>query len=451
MKRFPACVVVFSAVLLLHSDGLAATMLDEGLARATGAIRPTPQQLASFLRGATEIAPRRVALAGQLPRVIDNSTKPWFPPVGDQGGLGSCVQWAEVYYSSTYAWCMENAVPAVRFQMSPKWTYNWLNQGSTGGTYSGTGYEMAKDHGLLTMAEMPYDEAYLELPNKRWQWQRAAMRRLSGYSTIRDVDSINFDTFRQALADGRVFTASTFILSWQIARVNDDSSIAADDEFVGELIGTHVAGKSGGHQITIVGYNDDIWVDIDKDGVVDANEKGAFKIANSWGPDWGNKGYVWLAYHAVKTPNPAYPTECAFWSDVAASPDARILLRPQAFWNFDLASQCGIRTTVLIGIGLYESAKPSFLRQPKAFNGCVGLRPISGSFSLPLDDYLEGKIKRHFLTVRAGTGDYSVVVSNVALSGRKTRIWFASPDSPVTSEVQFATNVDEKKLSVERD
>lgn len=39
--------------------------------------------------------------------------------------------------------------------------------------------------------------------------------------------------------------------------------------------------------MTLVGYNDNIWVDINGNGIVDNGEKGAFKIANSWGNDDG--------------------------------------------------------------------------------------------------------------------------------------------------------------------
>ena len=55
----------------------------------------------------------------------------------------------------------------------------------------------------------------------------------------------------------------------------------------------------GAHRITIVGYNDNIWVDINGDNVVDKGEKGAFKIANSYGETKDNKGFAWMSYDAV--------------------------------------------------------------------------------------------------------------------------------------------------------
>jgi hypothetical protein len=33
---------------------------------------------------------------------VDHTTKPWFPPIGDQGSEGSCICWAVGYYMKTF-------------------------------------------------------------------------------------------------------------------------------------------------------------------------------------------------------------------------------------------------------------------------------------------------------------------------------------------------------------
>jgi hypothetical protein len=45
--------------------------------------------------------------------------------------------------------------------------------------------------------------------------------------------------------------------------------------------------NGGGHAMCIVAYNDTL-------------QGGAFKIANSWGKDWGDKGFCWLKYSDLK-------------------------------------------------------------------------------------------------------------------------------------------------------
>lgn len=37
-----------------------------------------------------------------LPSRCDLSTSKYFPPIGDQGNIGSCVSWATTYYQFTY-------------------------------------------------------------------------------------------------------------------------------------------------------------------------------------------------------------------------------------------------------------------------------------------------------------------------------------------------------------
>jgi C1A family cysteine protease len=47
----------------------------------------------------------------------------------------------------------------------------------------------------------------------------------------------------------------------------------------------------GGHAIVAAGYDDNL--------PINANEKGALLIRNSWGTSWGEHGYAWLSYKYV--------------------------------------------------------------------------------------------------------------------------------------------------------
>ena len=58
-------------------------------------------------------------------------------------------------------------------------------------------------------------------------------------------------------------------------------------------------GTEGAHSMTVVGYNDAIWIDINKNDIVDSGEKGAFRVANSWGLGWEYEGFTWVAYDAL--------------------------------------------------------------------------------------------------------------------------------------------------------
>jgi C1A family cysteine protease len=50
-------------------------------------------------------------------------------------------------------------------------------------------------------------------------------------------------------------------------------------------------GVEGGHAVVAVGYDDKKKI---------AKDKGAIRIRNSWGEEWGDKGYGWLPYSYVE-------------------------------------------------------------------------------------------------------------------------------------------------------
>lgn len=56
--------------------------------------------------------------------------------------------------------------------------------------------------------------------------------------------------------------------------------------------------QEGGHAVVAVGYDDDLKI---KNSNPDGSEtKGAILIRNSWGTEWGEKGYGWLPYEYVR-------------------------------------------------------------------------------------------------------------------------------------------------------
>lgn len=59
-------------------------------------------------------------------------------------------------------------------------------------------------------------------------------------------------------------------------------------------------GYDGYHASVIVGYDDNVAIDVNGNGIYEKEEKGAFKIVNSWGEKSnGGYGYFWVLYDAV--------------------------------------------------------------------------------------------------------------------------------------------------------
>lgn len=244
--------------------------------------------------------------AAPLPSHVDNSKLPSFPPIGDQGREGSCVAWASTYYQATHEIGLLNGINNKAGNaniLSPKWTYNILNGGQDGGLIILDAYSLLSQNGAASIVSFPYDGDYLawDLNPQDWIW--AISKRTTPANLVAGLGGSspqNLQNIKQLLNNGHVLTIGTYVDSWVFTAVGHDPK-SSNNAFAGQYAASWMNGYNGGHCMTIVGYDDDVWIDINKNGVVDAGEKGAFLIANSWGPNWGNKGFVWVAYDAFRS------------------------------------------------------------------------------------------------------------------------------------------------------
>ena len=96
--------------------------------------------------------------AQTAPDFVDNSTSPFFPKIGDQGGLGACVVFATVYYQFTYTMNKQRNVPTTDDNIfSVKWAYNLVNNGRDEGSVAFTNYQLIQQHGCPFEKSYPYD------------------------------------------------------------------------------------------------------------------------------------------------------------------------------------------------------------------------------------------------------------------------------------------------------
>ena len=237
--------------------------------------------------------------AAALPSQVDNSKLACFPPIGNQKSQGSCVGWASTYYHATHEYGLLNGKnnktnsAGIR---SPKWTYNMLNWGNDAGAYPTDAYVLLKSNGAPGYNDFLYDTNYREWDLKTQDWISALSYRMSEPLFITINVPSDIDTVKQILNNGHIVTFTTFANSWQFSKVSADPS--QSNPYVGQRIITWVNGAVGGHHATIVGYDDNVWVDLNGNGKVDPGEKGAFLMANSWGTGWANAGFAWISYDA---------------------------------------------------------------------------------------------------------------------------------------------------------
>lgn len=298
------CSAVTASVLIFNQLSICSVKADDYQSDyKMGCISQTQEELIEFFGEPITSYNAREA----LPDSIDLSTSPCFPTIGDQGSLGSCTSFASTYYQYSYEVNKLNNVTSTedRVIYSPKWTYNLVNGGKDKGTKLEKNYMVLKNWGCLKNNDFHYtgkSNDYLEIPanldNEKIEALSTRVESYSMYSIpneaqISSPSSSALNIIKSQLKNGKVLTASTKCM-FNSKMVN------------GECIAYRCTQNSmGSHAVTIVGYDDNKYCDVNGNGIIEECEKGAFKVANSWGTTYdaygiqSTTGYFWTLYDSL--------------------------------------------------------------------------------------------------------------------------------------------------------
>jgi C1A family cysteine protease len=196
------------------------------------------------------------------------------PPVGDQGGEGSCVAWGTTYAGRSINW--QAGHPASWSKsvniFSPEYVYNQIKASSSclSGSYVTTGLSLLKSQGVCTWTMMPYTDASCSLKPTTAQKTAAAAYKITSYSTVTRTTA----GIKAQLAAGKAVIVA--------------GSVNSAFEYLGNgaVLSTFTGSSLGGHCYCVVGYDD---------------TKGAFKFMNSWSTSWASSGFGWIKYGYEKT------------------------------------------------------------------------------------------------------------------------------------------------------
>jgi hypothetical protein len=365
-------------------------------------------------------------LAADLPVSVDNSTLKFFPPIRSQNPLGSCASFSTTYYQLSYMTAFQRNLDIRDAgdntnKYSPKWSYNMLNEGTDGGTYFGENYELLENHGAATWAEFPYDTNFKAWCLSAPAWRNALGVRTDPVQYLRDVsEPAGLALLKELLTNGYIMVFGTYVSSWQVKAIQDDPSTSADDDAVGEAACYWVNGPEGSHGMTVVGYNDAVWTDVNGNGVIDAGEKGALRIANSWGSGWRDGGFTWLAYDALGYASsvaggPSSPREPAFFNDLVFLLTVRDAYAPSMIAEFTVNHLKRDQLKHVLGISNTSATAPTTTWTPAAlqeqggafaFDGTT--TAVDGTFVLDYTDILVaggGTLRYHLGMRDKTTGD----------------------------------------------
>ena len=206
-----------------------------------------------------------------LPASVDLTPK--FPPIGNQGQLGTCVAWSVGYNNKSY---MDGVarnlsttdLQSTNNQYSPTDLFFSIDQ-SKRSCQNGTNFDDAFNvliaRGVNTLSDVPYDE--LCRASSPGNTATAAANRIKNFRRIQG----SVTEIKEYLAQGIPVVIG--------AMVNREFQQLTGNGVLNNLTYT---GDDGGHAMIIAGYDD---------------SKSAFRIINSWGQNWGNNGYLWVGYN----------------------------------------------------------------------------------------------------------------------------------------------------------
>ncbi|MFF4934851.1 C1 family peptidase [Streptomyces griseofuscus] len=197
-------------------------------------------------------------------------------PPGDQGQVGACVAWATGY--SAYGIVMnEQGISGA--PMAPMYIYAQIAQGNDKGTTASVALPMEKEQGIDTQADYWQGTSDYTTQPDDTERANAAQYRLSGFDELPTGGDAAKTAIQNAISQGE-----PVVIGFAVHKSFEalDATSAADYSYMpGDASSDPVV---GGHEVTIVGYND----------------KGV-KIENSWGADWGDGGFVTVPWSFFST------------------------------------------------------------------------------------------------------------------------------------------------------
>jgi len=318
--------------------------------RGTGLRPPAEEEWAEIADKAYVVEKILLNQPEDPPSSIDHTVNPWFPPIGDQDGEGSCTTWAVGYYTKTFqeakehGWNLTEAewlggylgYPTPAYQdkiMSPDFIYHLINGGVDMGSSFYDAINIVCTIGASSWEKMPYVPSdHSSWPSEE-AWREAPLYR--GNSSGLEFLELNTDDDITSLKN---WIASDHLAVIAVDANKYDFLTSGDMWTLDNYVVTEL-----NHANTVVGYDDNTYYT--EQGEL---RQGAFKIANSWGVGGWEKiadGCYWISYEAMKQ-RLGYP--CMFYGD-------RIGYDPKLVASFEIDHSERRECDVLIGMGNHSN------------------------------------------------------------------------------------------------
>jgi C1A family cysteine protease len=233
------------------------------------------------------IARTAIASAATLPAAVDLS--PWCSPVEDQGALGSCTANAAVgIYEYFERRAKGEFVDGSRLFVY-KTSRNLLHWTGDRGAFIRTAMGALVLFGVPPEEYWPYDVTQVDVEPPAFCYAFAEDFKAIQYVRLDPIGTAPADVVHRI----KTYAANKFPAMFGFTVYSSIDQAAAEGKIPLPGAGEKV---QGGHAVVAVGYDDAMVVTNHASG---ASTTGAFRVRNSWGPEWGQGGYGWLPYDYV--------------------------------------------------------------------------------------------------------------------------------------------------------
>lgn len=206
------------------------------------------------------------------------SIKMYAPFPKGQGVYGTCSAWASAYCGRTIVEAVKNKWTDRQYitenAYSPAFLFRMLQPDDNtckGGSSISTAFAILKDKGTLSYNDLP--GSCIPSINQA-QLTKAGNGKIKDFLRLFDINTsaqVKIQAVKKSISEKKpvvfgMICPPSFHYAKEVWKPTEEA-----------------LQSYGGHAMCVVGYDDEKY-------------GGAFEIQNSWGPNWGNEGYIWIKY-----------------------------------------------------------------------------------------------------------------------------------------------------------